>query len=425
MRGLVVTIAVLTACGRIGFSQLAGDGAGTGDGSGSGSGDAAQMMFHDLGQVSDWSVYDVSAQYGGAQGFLGGAFDGRYVYFVPNQYGVTPNGLVTRYDSQGAFTMDASWEAFDLTAVDGNAAAFCTGAFDGRYVYFIPGTGSTVARYDTQGAFATAASWSVFDLSPVNANAKAFTGAAFDGRYLYLVPNVNGLVVRYDTQVGFTTSTSWSVFDTSSVDANATKFSGAVLDGRYLYLVPGRFDVAVTARFDTTVAFTSASSWTVFDVLTVPGADTGFAGGAFDGRYVYFAPYYDNTVYQGVATRYDTMAAFGTPASWETFDLTGMNTNARGFTGASFDGRFVYLVENQFGAYKLVARYDTLRPFASGWALFDMTAIPNFRAGFFGAVFDGEYMYFVPYENGNNGVITRFDAKTPPSLPMHWNASFF
>ena len=33
---------------------------------------------------------------------------------------------------------------------------------------------------------------------------------------------------------------------------------------------------------------------------------------------------------------------------------------------------------------------------------------------YFGAVFDGQYLYFVPR---GNGLVARFDAKTPPSMP--------
>ncbi len=41
----------------------------------------------------------------------------------------------------------------------------------------------------------------------------------------------------------------------------------------------------------------------------------------------------------------------------------------------------------------------------------------------YGAVFDGEFVYFVP---GANGTVARFDAKTPPSLPKlpGWSGSF-
>jgi hypothetical protein len=31
----------------------------------------------------------------------------------------------------------------------------------------------------------------------------------------------------------------------------------------------------------------------------------------------------------------------------------------------------------------------------------------------------------VPYTNGTSGIVARFDAKSPPSLPNRWNASFY
>ena len=67
----------------------------------------------------------------------------------------------------------------------------------------------------------------------------------------------------------------------------------------------------------------------------------GFAGTAFDGRYVYLVPY--NGAKSGLVTRYDTTALFAEKGSWSTFDLTIMNSEAKGFYGAAFDGQYVYL----------------------------------------------------------------------------------
>jgi hypothetical protein len=115
-----------------------------------------------------------------------------------------------------------------------------------------------------------------------------------------------------------------------------------------------------------------------------------------------------------------------------------VNPYARGFAGGAFDGRYVYLVPEtntgttsatgaQFVGNGLVVRYDTTQPFgaASSWSTFDLKA--NFAStvsGFFGAVFDGRYLYLVPE---GNTIAARFDARTPsqmPSLPA-FHGSFF
>ena len=124
----------------------------------------------------------------------------------------------------------------------------------------------------------------------------------------------------------------------------------------------------------TQAAFGLPGSWTTFDVSTVNAGAKGFFSAAFDGRYVYLVPY-NNGAYHGIVTRYDTQAAFGTSGSWTTFDVSTVNAGAKGFNGAAFDGRYVYLVPN--------------------------------------------------YNGADHGIVTRFDAKSPPSLPSGWNASFY
>jgi hypothetical protein len=108
-------------------------------------------------------------------------------------------------------TDPSCWSTFDMTTVKARARGFAGAAFDGRYVYFVPdASDGLVARYDTQATFTTDGSWSTFDMTTVNMGAKGFRGAAFDGRYVYFVPCLNpsfdGLVARYDTQAAFTTT---------------------------------------------------------------------------------------------------------------------------------------------------------------------------------------------------------------------------
>jgi hypothetical protein len=328
-------------------------------------------------------------------------------------------------------TLTANWSTFDTTTISPNAAGFFGATFDGRYVYvyLVPDdtdfANGIVTRYDTQAAFAQATSWSIFDTSVVNPNANGFTGAAFDGRHVYLVPNkgsagVDGLVTSYDTQASFTSADSWLVFDTTTVNANAKGFTGAVFDGRFLYLVPN-FS-GTNARYDTQASFTAAASWSTFDLGSVIPNARGFFGGAFDGRYVYLVPLEKDGGYDGVVTRYDTQAPFANAASWSTFDTTSVNSNAKGFAGAAFDGRYVYLVPYTNAVSPtgnavpdgLVARYDTQAPFTTtaSWSTFDLAALN--AVGFTGAAFDGRYVYFVP---DFAGVVARFDARTPPSMP--------
>ena len=130
------------------------------------------------------------------------------------------------------------------------------------------------------------------------------------------------------------------------------------------------------ARYDTHATFTTGTSWSVFDTMSLNAGARGYIGATFDGRYIWLAPYFDNTAIDGLVPRYDTQGTgFNVAGSWSTFDTTTVNANSKGFQGAGFDG---------------------------------------------------EYMYLVPSNNGTvpTGEITRFDTKTPSWLPRDWNSAF-
>jgi hypothetical protein len=256
------------------------------------------------------------------------------------------------------------------------------------------------------------------------APAGGFVGAGFDGRYLYFVPSfdgtgADGVVARYDTQASFTTGSSWTTFDTTTVNPQAKGFAGASFDGRYLYLIAswnGPTVDGVVTRYDTQGSFTSLSSWTTFDTTTVDANAKGFVGAAFDGRYIYLVPNDDGqsnagTLWDGVVARYDTYASFTAPGSWRTFDTRSVNALAEGFGGAAFDGRYLYLVPLDGGQ---VARYDTQGAFdaAASWATFYI------GAGFFGAGFDGRYVYFVP----EGGPVARYDTQASFTDASSWTS---
>jgi hypothetical protein len=91
-------------------------------------------------------------------------------------------------------------------------------------------------------------------------------------------------------------------------------FLSAFLDGRYLYFVSyynGTDRHGELLRYDTRADFKSPSSWVAFDPGTAGvGIDTdGYIGAVFDGRYAYFAAYYNGTVYHSEMLRYDTTGA--------------------------------------------------------------------------------------------------------------------
>ena len=57
-----------------------------------------------------------------------------------------------------------------------------------------------VLRMDTQADFKDPATYRVFDTKGLSEGAVCFDGGAFDGRYIYFVPLTNGVVVQCDTK---------------------------------------------------------------------------------------------------------------------------------------------------------------------------------------------------------------------------------
>ena len=329
-----------------------------------------QMLSYDPQQdfASDnaWTAFATTGASPAAFAFAGAVFDGRYIYFPP--FNPSGESVALRYDTTASFTQATAWASADLQTFNKSYSpvGYVGGAFDGRYVYFVPNCfyeypNGLVLRYDSQGSFADAASWSVFDTQTLSQDAAGFVGVAFDGRYLYF-PSFGDLsnnwrdytailIVRYDTQAPFTAATSWTIHDATKM-SNTAGFGGAVFDGRYVYFLPGDYQPGDTIlRFDSKGDFATAGSWTGFGVTSVTGRYTRFMGGLFDGRYLYLVP----TRTGDVAVRYDTTADFGTATSWAAFDLKGWDARAEGFAGGAFDGRFVYFVPG-FG--KEIVRFE-------------------------------------------------------------------
>ena len=124
---------------------------------------------------------------------------------------------------------------------------------------------------------------------------------------------------------------------------------GAVYDGHYLYFVP--FGHGNMIRCNTRGDFTDRATWQTHDATATPGiGPTGYKGGFYDGRYIYYTPFRGpvppgaaRSPYHGTLLRYDTTSPFADPASWTAAnaDYTdGLHTTA--YTAGATDGRYLY-----------------------------------------------------------------------------------
>ena len=276
---------------------------------------AAAWTLFDLGTLDDAGALN--------SGFLGGTYDGRYLYLAPSNDG-SPDGRVLRYDTTAGgggpgFTSPSSWATFDLSAAFtgggvGTAAGFAGAVFDGTSVYFVPeandafdgglhnGNSSFTARLNSvSSAFADAKSWTVFDLTLVSGAAYNFFGGAYDGeRYVYYAPRSGGVAVRFDTRMPtIATASAWSYYDVQRVVPSdggpGVDYAGAAFDGRFVTFLPAGAGFGTILRYDTRSSFGADCAWSSLDLTTVDsGLDAGnfnFAAGAvFDGQYLYVVP---------------------------------------------------------------------------------------------------------------------------------------
>ena len=355
------------------------------------------------------------------RGYFGAVCDGRYVYFVPEQHGEErkpTHGIVLRYDTHGPFDDRKSYAAYDAGRTGGiDTRGFYGAVFDGRYAYFVPRQidmvhyHSRILRYDTHGAFDDDANWAVHDAGEAHSQ----QSAAFDGRYIYFCPGFTGdpnredkycgRVLRLDTQADFADPASSTSIDISEfLGPECACFDGAAFDGRYVYLVPLYTGIAV--RFDTERDFRDPGAWQRFDAR--PLGYQLAVGAVFDGRYLYYCAYGHATI-----VRFDTRGDFTDPDSWESWDADhteGLRTT--GFDGGFFDGRFVYFQpffrhigpgqrDNLFHSHYL--RYDPNKPFvdAASWQAYDASNTDSLHSvGYNGGAFDGRYFYAAPWQQG-------------------------
>jgi hypothetical protein len=346
--------------------------------------------------------------------------------------------LVSRWPIPEKF---GRFEAYDASHTGGlNVQGFFGCVFDGRYVYFVPqhdgaGRHGKALRYDTHAGFKEPGSWAAYDAGKTSGlNTKGYYGAVHDGRYVYFVPRTDGetshtRLLRYDPRGEFTEPASWRAHDVGL----KTSYQSAAFDGRFIYFCPGYNDPpgekcsSTMLRYDTQGDFDDPKSYATYNAAKTGGLNTAcYDGAVFDGRYVYLAP----LDLQGQMLRLDTRRQFTDRESWQSFDATEVGGLKMGkCVGAVFDGRFVYYAPY---AHSLALRFDTAGEFRDrrSWSAFSAENVSGFKTkGYDGALFDGRFVYYVPFwegedlKHGNHGRLLRYDATRDFADAASWSAA--
>lgn len=371
-----------------------------------------------LNSFDTFEAFDAAGTDGlDSTGYFGAVFDGRYVYFSPEQHeSQATHAVVLRYDTHNNFSSRSSYVAYDASKTSGlDVRGFYGAAFDGVYVYFIPRQigreyyHTRLLRLDTRKEFQDPHAWDAFDLGLK----QSAQGAAFDGRYLYLVPGFTGdptkeneycgNVIAYDTQAPFDDPSSYTTVDVKSyLGEEVGCYDGGAFDGRFIYFAPLYNRLAI--RYDTRGSLGEPTQWQRFDMAPLGAGSV--VGMVFDGQYLYYCAYACDTI-----VRFDTSREFNDPASWQSYDCDftqGLRTN--GFDGGFFDGRFVYFVPFVYGSkaegyifHSNFLRYDPRGNFGdpASWNAHDASKVSGLDSvGYNAGAFDGRYFYCAPWRRG-------------------------
>jgi hypothetical protein len=154
-----------------------------------------------ISSMGAWVFFQTTQIAPNLRGFLGIVYTGRYLVFVPWHDGTNYSSTALVFDTQGKFGELMSWTPFNVAMVDAGAntpvPGFLGGQFDGRYVYFAPHNSGIVVRWDSTKPFDAAGSWESFNLTTLHPGASGFFGTAFDGQYVYFSANATSTMARF------------------------------------------------------------------------------------------------------------------------------------------------------------------------------------------------------------------------------------
>jgi hypothetical protein len=270
--------------------------------------------------------------------------------------------------------------------------------------------------------------WASFDTTALGSAVKNFAGVAVaQQNAMFLVPSGNTPFARFDlTSNGFANADAgaWSTFDPSGLTPATAGFAGGAFDGQFLYAAGSS---GVCAQYDSFSSFTTPGAWSTFDTKTLTPPGAGFAGVvplAANSGAAFFAPSQDGVIAAYVENAMPSDFTVGT--NWLTYDLTQVNPRLKQFYGAvtieynTGSPPPIYLVPNKdtvFGAY---AGWPAPLDQASSWKAFDVSSIGAPAPAYSTGVHDqARYVYFSPAASGGYPAV-RYDTTKAFDDPTAW-----
>jgi len=398
--------------------------------------------------IGQTKMYDASATDGKVcKGYKGVGTDGQYIYYTPYHNGNSYHGVVLRQKIYAIFSNSDTWEAYDVGSTDGLNCIGFTGnpIFDGHFMYFTPSnngaTSGVVLRYDTTKPFKGGIGWEIFELTDLGNNNIALK--ACNGQYVCAETAGADPLTANRSSVGL-----WETFELTDLGSNNIALKAC--NGKYVcaesegasYLIANRDAVGAwetfqrvnlgsnkialkavngnyvcVSRSDSKLYSTigSVASWEAYDAGYVDSLTTkGFSGAVYDGRFIYFVPY-NNGAYNGIILRYDTTKPFKAAGSWEAYDFGSLAGGAaKGYSGGEIVDGFLYLspFQNTSAKHGKIVRYALSKPFkvAGSWEVFDATAVAADAKALGQPCTDGRFVYF---PNAYYEIVLRYDTQKP------------
>lgn len=365
-----------------------------------------------LDDPSRWSTYK-----GAGTGYQAGTFDGKYVYFVRladidgADAGLTGSRIL-RYDTTAAAFDDSNaWASFDPEVALGTMGPHATAVMDGKYLLIGAYEDRIFLRYDTtqlESNFGFSSSWETFDGAGAGASASYNAVVTVDGGALFT--NAGNLLPAVHR--GDQLDAGWEVtaLDASTFACPVTYTAGCT--GTNAFFLPAGGDRSCVARYDTTKPL--LDGFDSVDLATFGEDWLLLASGVVTPQHVYVTQF--NTKDAAAPTQVLRKPIGGDlDAGWERQPTNVKNPLARGFIGGAFDGRFVYFAPFPAPApTSFFERYDTTLGFndPNAWDVAPSASVGVPSNRYRGAIFDGQYVYYASNDarGGEPAAFARFKA---------------